>query len=98
GVSNSVPGRVRMYQRGNPVTRVDPDALVRAAGLHNALVFVNEGTHARNIRDLWSLGISKANTARLTVTSSTCAIRLSIEDEQKLGKTVRPGRRDRIIR
>ena len=98
GVSNSVPGRVRMYRRGSPVMRVNPEVLARGAGLHNALVFVNEGTQARNQRDLWVLGLSRGNAARLMVTASTCAIRLTIDDAVQRGDSARGAGRDRIIR
>ena len=97
GVSNSVAGRLRMYRRGPPVTRVNPDAIARTAGLHNALVFINEGVAARNLHYLWELGLSRGNAARLMGSASGCAIRVSIDVEEALRPARVQGRLDRLV-
>ena len=97
GVSNSVAGRLRMYRRGPPVTRVNPDAIARTAGLHHALVFINEGVAARNLHYLWELGLSRGNAARLMASASGCAIRVSIDVEQALRPARVQGRLDRLV-
>ena len=98
GVSNSVPGRVRMYARGSSVMRVDPNAMARAAGLHNALVFINEGVEARNLHYLWGLGLSRGNAARLMVSASACAVRVSIDAEVAVRPPREQGRLDRLVK
>src|SRR5258708_7730105 len=65
GIGDSVPGRVRMYRRASPVGRVDAAQVTRAAGLHHAVVFINEGREARNLHYLWALGLSRGDAARL---------------------------------
>ena len=98
GLSASVPGRIRGYRSIAPLMRVDPDSLVRAAHLRNALVFINEGQAARNLHYLWGLGLSRGNAARLMVSASPCAIRLSLDAEQARRPASERGRLDRLVR
>lgn len=98
GFSDSVPGRIRMYKRASPVGRVDAEALARTAGLHRALVFVNEGREARNLHYLWALGLPRGDAARLMVSASSCAVRLAIDDETRQQPTPSVGRLDRMVR
>ena len=98
GFSDSVAGRIRMYRRASPVGRVNPGAVARAAGLHQALVFVNEGREARNLHYLWTLGLTRGDAARLMVSASSCAIRLAIQEEESLTPLRTAGRLDRLVR
>lgn len=98
GMSDSMPGRVRMYQRANPILRVNPADVARDANLHNALVFINEGRQARNLHYLWELGLSRGDAARLMVTASSCAVRMSIDAEAALQPQRTEGRLDRLVR
>jgi hypothetical protein len=98
GMSDSVPGRVRMYRRGSAVMRVDPQVMARSAGLTHALVFINEGTEARNLHYLWELGLSRGNAARLMVSASSCAVRMSIDAEESLRPPRTQGRLDRLVK
>ncbi|MEO8621265.1 MAG: glycosyltransferase family 39 protein, partial [bacterium] len=98
GMSDSVPGRVRMYRRGSVVMRVDPATMAREAGLHHALVFINEGVAARNLHYLWEMGLSRGNAARLTVSASECAVRMSIDAEEALQPPRMQGRLDRLVK
>ena len=98
GFSDSVPGRIRMYRRASPVGRVDAVTLARDAGLHHALVFVNEGREARNLHYLWTLGLGRGDAARVMVSASSCAVRLSIDDEEKLTTVRAAGRLARLVR
>ncbi|MDB4891804.1 MAG: hypothetical protein JWL61_3659 [Gemmatimonadetes bacterium] len=98
GMSDSMPGRVRMYQRANPILRVDPADVARESNLHNALVFINEGRQARNLHYLWELGLSRGDAARLMVTGSSCAVRMSIDAEAALRPQRTEGRLDRLVR
>ena len=97
GINMSVPGRVRMYRRGSPVLRVDPEAMAHAAGLHRALVFINEGVAARNVHYLWELGLSRGQATRVMVSASSCAIRRSIDAEVAVRPARTRGRLDRLV-
>ncbi len=98
GMSDSVQGRIGMYRNAPPVLRVNPDTVARNAKLANALVFVNEGREARNQHDLWQLGMTRGDAARLLVSGSPCAVRVSINAERGLKPPRAAGRRDRLIR
>ncbi|MEO5818706.1 MAG: glycosyltransferase family 39 protein [Gemmatimonadaceae bacterium] len=98
GMSDSVPGRVRMYQRASPVLRIDPGDVARDGNLHNALVFINEGRQARNLHYLWELGLSRGDAARVMVTASSCAVRISIDAEVALQPARKEGRLDRLVK
>jgi hypothetical protein len=97
-INDSVMGRVRQYRRASPAGRVDAGALARAAGLHHAVVFVNEGGEARNLHSLWELGLTRGDAARLIVSASSCAIRQAIMTEMALQPPRTEGRRDRLVR
>ena len=98
GMSDSVPGRVRMYRKTSPVLRVDAAKVARESGLHNALVFINEGREARNLHYLWELGLSRGSAARLMVSASSCAVRVSIDAETALQPPQQAGRLDRLVK
>ncbi|CAN5254983.1 hypothetical protein BH09GEM1_BH09GEM1_44920 [soil metagenome] len=98
GVYVGVPARIRGYRKIAPLMRVDPDRLVRTAHLHNALVFINEGRETRNLHYLWGLGVSRGNAARLMVSASACAIRVSIDAEQARAPASEQGRLDRLVK
>jgi hypothetical protein len=98
GTGDSIPGRIRQYRSASIVTRVDPDSVARSAGLHHALVFINEGREARALHYLWSLGMSRGDAFRLVVSAPSCAVHLSIEAEESIKPPHMSGRRDRLIR
>ena len=98
GIAMGVPARIRGYRKTAPLMRVDPERLVKSAHLHNALVFINEGRAARNLHYLWGLGLSRGNAARLMVSASPCAIRLSLDAEQARRPVSERGRLDRLVR
>lgn len=98
GINDSVPGRIRWYQRGPAIGRVDPSVLVRAASIQNALVFVTEGRAARTLQHLWSLGLTRGNAARIITSASACAVRMGIEAEEALRPVRTEGRMERIMR
>jgi hypothetical protein len=81
----SVLGPVRVYRSASPVGRVDPDSVVRAAGLHHALVFVREGTFTAWQRRLWALGVPRSDAMRLMATGlPACALRAAIALEESV--------------
>jgi hypothetical protein len=92
-----VAARVRSYQRVPARFRVDPAAVARAAGVHHALVFVNEDSRTRTLHRLWSLGIGRGTAARLMDSAPVCAVRLAIEAEQSLSPSHANGRLDRLV-
>ncbi len=98
GINDSMPRRIRQYRSAALITRIDPDSLARAAGLHHALVFINEGSEARNLHLLVALGMNRGDAARLTVSASPCAVRQSIATEEARAPAAPGGRRDRLIR
>ncbi|MEP6618833.1 MAG: glycosyltransferase family 39 protein [bacterium] len=98
GFSDSVPGRIRTYRRASPVGRVDAASVARAAGLHHAVVFVNEGREARSLHYLWTLGLTRGEAARFMVSASSCAVRLAIDEEESLRPAHPQGRLDRMIK
>ncbi|CAN5824797.1 hypothetical protein BH11GEM2_BH11GEM2_27100 [soil metagenome] len=98
GINMGVPARIRGYRKMAPLMRVDPDRLVTSAHLHHALVFINEGQAARNLHYLWGLGLSRGNAARLMVSASPCAIRLSLDAEAARRPVSERGRLDRLVR
>ena len=97
GINTGVPARIRGYRRIAPLMRFDPARMVRTEHLKNALVFINEGREARNLHYLWGLGLSRGNAARMMVSASACAIRLSIDAEQAREPASERGRLDRLI-
>jgi hypothetical protein len=98
GMGNTVPGQVRMYRRASPVGRVDATEVARKAGLHHAVVFVNEGREGRNLHFLWALGLSRGDAARLLSSASSCDVRVAIETEEAIRPPRINGRLDRLVR
>jgi hypothetical protein len=97
GGGAGVAARVRGYQRIPARFRVDPTATTRAAGVHHALVFVNEDSRTRTLHRLWSLGIGRGNAARLMDSAPVCAVRLAIDAEQSLSLSHAEGRLERLV-
>ena len=60
-------------------------------------MFINEGQAARNLHYLWGLGLSRGNAARMMVSASPCAIRLSLDAEQARRPVSDVGRLDRLV-
>ena len=98
GMSDSVPGRVRMYRKSSPILRIAAADVAREGHLHNALVFINEGREARNLHYLWELGLSRGSAARLMVSASSCAVRMSIDAEAGVQPPRTEGRLDRLVK
>jgi hypothetical protein len=92
-----VAGRVRGYQRMPARYRVDPVAVAREAGLHHAVVFVNEDSKSRTLHRLWSLGIGRGTSARLMDSAPACAVRVAIDAELSMVPLRTEGRLERLI-
>ncbi|MBC7671665.1 MAG: hypothetical protein H7247_04520, partial [Polaromonas sp.] len=98
GLGNSVEARVRTYRLASVSSRVDADSIARAAGLHHAVVFINEGVEARNLHYLWALGLERGSAMRMMVSASSCAIRVSIDAEQARRPASARARLDRLVK
>ena len=98
GLGNSMAARVRTYRGASAASRVDADSMVRAAGIHHAVVFINEGVQARNLHYLWALGLSRGYATRMMVSASPCAIRVAIDAEQARRPAIARGRLDRLVK
>ena len=72
--------------------------VARDGRLQNALVFINEGREARNLHYLWELGLSRGSAARLMVSASACAVRMSIDAEAAIQPPRTVGRLDRLVK
>jgi hypothetical protein len=92
-----VAGRVRGYQRLPARYRANPAAIARSAGLHHAVVFVNEDSKSRTLHRLWSLGIGRGNAARLMDSAPVCAVRVAIDAELSMVPQRSEGRLERLI-
>ena len=96
-IKASVAGRVRQYQRETSAgARVDPARVAQEAGIHHALVFVNEDSRNRALRQLWALGILQGDALQLLASGPVCAARLAIEAEYALGPGHETGRLQRM--
>ncbi|MEP6729463.1 MAG: glycosyltransferase family 39 protein [bacterium] len=96
GMSDSVMGRVRMYRKMSPILRTDAAQVARDGNLHHALVFINEGRQARNLHNLWGLGLTRGNAARLMSSTTSCAVRMSIDAEMSRRPAQMAGRVERL--
>ncbi|MFL5607866.1 MAG: glycosyltransferase family 39 protein, partial [Gemmatimonadaceae bacterium] len=90
-----VAGRLRGYQRMPARYRADPAAIARRAGLHHAVVFVNEDSKTRTLHRLWSLGVGRGNAARLMDSAPVCAVRVAIDAELSMVPQRTEGRLER---
>jgi hypothetical protein len=84
-VSASPIGRLRLHLGTSPMTRLDPRAVEREAGLKHALVFVAESWESQALRRLWALHVERGDAMRLLSAAHPCAIRLAILDEEQPG-------------
>jgi hypothetical protein len=92
-----VQARVRGYQRVPARFRVNPPAVMKAAGVQHALVFVNEDSKTRTLHRLWSLGIGRGNAARLMDSAPVCAVRVAMDAELAMVPPRTEGRLERLI-
>jgi hypothetical protein len=93
----SVAGRARGYRRETSLpARVDPAQLAREHSLHHALVFVNEDSRNRALRQLWALGLRQGDALQLLASGPLCASRLAIDAEYALPASSSAGRLQRL--
>jgi hypothetical protein len=93
----SVAGRARAYKRETSLpARVDPAGLASRHGLHRALVFVNEDSRNRALRQLWALGLRQGDALQLLASGPVCASRLAIDAEYARAGATSEGRVQRL--
>jgi hypothetical protein len=77
-VGIAIPVRVSQYRSGLTSMRVDYAKEAEAAGVSNALVFVQESWGARLVARLWALGVSRTATASLYAGVDACVLEHAI--------------------
>src|SRR5205085_8095106 len=83
GVS-SARGRVASYRDQRTKLKTNIDAQLTRAGVHNALVFVNEGWRGRLLARLRVLGATQFRADRLASTLDACALQTRLDAEDTL--------------
>lgn len=90
---DSALGRARSYREQRTKLKTDVEAQVERAGLHNALVFVNDGWRGRLLARLRVLGLTQFRADRLVSTLDACALQTALDEELE-----GPDRAERIER
>jgi hypothetical protein len=96
GVS-SATARVAMYHDQRTKLKTDVEAQVKRAGLHDALVFVNEGWRGRLLARLRVLGFSSFRAERLVSTLDACALETALDAEDTLPARSLDERAQRVV-
>jgi len=74
GLPFNVWGFARQAHAARRTLKVDIAGTVRAANVHNALVFLREPFSFRLARRLWGLGITRSEAARLIASRDACSL------------------------
>ena len=96
GIS-SAAARVFLYRDQRTKLKTDIDAQIRQAGLHHALVFVNESWRGRLLARLRVLGIQQFEADRVVSTVDACALQTALDAEDTLPARDAAARRDRVL-
>jgi hypothetical protein len=97
GVSTAT-GRVTMYHEQRTKLKTDVEAQVARAGLHNAVVFVNEGWRGRLLARLRVLGVTSFGAERIVSSVDACALETALDAEDTLSARSPDERAERVIR
>jgi hypothetical protein len=81
----SIPLRAREYHGGLKTMRWDVEAAARAAGVHDAIVFVRESWGAQLMVRLWALDVSHAEAQALYHFVDACALERGIDSLERSG-------------
>ncbi|MGH7538181.1 MAG: hypothetical protein ACREMF_06080, partial [Gemmatimonadales bacterium] len=95
GVS-SVRSRTHAYHAARTKLKTDIAAMVRAAQLRNALVFVHEGWRARLNARLRAVGLRPGQAERLLLSSDACDVQVALVAEEARPLSDTAGRFDRL--
>lgn len=85
GAVELLPLRVRQYQNGLSVLRLDVDAAARAQGVSGALVLVREIWGAQVIARLWGLGVSRVDAEAYYRTTDLCRLDEAVAGVERNG-------------
>jgi hypothetical protein len=97
GVS-SATARVALYHDQRTKLKTDVEAQVKRAGLHDALVFVNEGWRGRLLARLRVLGLTSFRAERLVSTLDACALEMALDAEDTLPARSVDERAERVVK
>jgi len=81
----STPLRAREYRGGLKTMRWDVEAAARAAGVHDAIVFVRESWGAQLMVRLWALDLSHAEAQALYHFVDACALERGVDSLERIG-------------
>jgi hypothetical protein len=82
--SITVPARVRAYARLAPAMRWNVDSAARAAGVHDAIVFVRESWGAQLLARLWALGLGPGEAESLYLRTDACVLERGLDSVERL--------------
>jgi hypothetical protein len=97
GVSTA-SGRVALYKEQRTKLKTDVEGQVKRAGLHDAVVFVNEGWRGRLLARLRVLGLTSFRAERIVSSLDACGIETALDAEDTLSAQSNTERVDRVIR
>ena len=97
GVS-SAAARVALYHEQRTKLKTDVEAQVKRAGLHDAVVFVNEGWRGRLLARLRVLGLTSFRAERVVSTVDACALETALDAEDSLPARNLAERAERVVR
>ena len=96
GVS-SAAARVLLYRDQRTKLKTNIDAQIRQAGLHHALVFVNESWRGRLLARLRVLGVQQFEADRVVSTLDACALQTALDAEDTLAASNVSERQNRVL-
>ena len=96
GIS-SAAARVILYRDQRTKLKTDIDEQIRRAGLHNALVFVNESWRGRLLARLRVLGVQQFEAERVLNSVDACALQTALDGEDRLSAVDAGERRARVL-
>ncbi|HKW49116.1 MAG TPA: phospholipid carrier-dependent glycosyltransferase [Gemmatimonadaceae bacterium] len=96
GIS-SAAARVILYRDQRTKLKTDIERQIHTAGLHHALVFVNESWRGRLLARLRVYGVQQFEADRIVSTVDACALQTALDAEDTLPTQNAAERRDRVL-
>jgi len=96
GIS-SAAARIVLYRDQRSKLKTDVDAQLRRAGIHHALVFVNESWRGRLLARLRVLGVQQFEADGVVSTVDACALQTALDAEDTLPARDATERRNRVL-
>jgi hypothetical protein len=97
GVSSG-SARIALYHEQRTKLKTDIEGQVDRAGLHDAVVFVNEGWRGRLLARLRVLGWTSFRAERIVGTVDACALEMALDAEDTLPARSTAERAQRVVR